>query len=224
MTIANTPVPVITVDGPSGTGKGTLCQRLATKLNWHFLDSGALYRVLAMAALKHGVELDNEEQLSSMARVLDVSFDDDHVILEMDDVSDAIRTEECGNNASKVAALPMVRSALLSRQHDFRQSPGLVADGRDMGTVVFMDAELKIFLTASAKERAQRRHKQLKDKGIDVSLARLVQDISERDARDRERTVSPLRPADDAIELDTSELGIDDVFAEVMRLASQYSW
>ncbi|MFW5426008.1 MAG: (d)CMP kinase [Methylophagaceae bacterium] len=213
-------IPVLTIDGPSGSGKGTIAQLVAKKLGWHYLDSGAIYRVLAQAAIKHDVDLADEPQLAEIARDLDLVFllkdDDLKVMLEGEDVSTVIRSEKAGNAASKVAALPLVRAALLNRQHDFRQAPGLVTDGRDMGTVVFPDAEHKVYLTASAEVRAQRRYKQLKEKGIESNLSALVADISERDVRDSQREVAPLRPATDALELDSSALGIEDVYKHIM--------
>jgi len=216
--------PVIAIDGPSGTGKGTICSYLATKLRWHLLDSGALYRVVAYAAQRHGVALDDEAALQVIATSLDLRFeirDNDgasEVIFEARDVSQAIRSETCGNAASQVASLPAVREALLHRQRQFRQMPGLVADGRDMGTHVFTDAELKIFLTASAGERALRRYKQLKEKGINVNLRGLSADIAERDRRDKERVVSPLEPAEDAIVIDTTECDVDAVNRQILTL------
>ncbi len=224
----NAPVPVITVDGPSGTGKGTLCLRLATALNWHLLDSGSLYRVLALAARKHGLSLDDEAALAGLAQGLELDFvmddlapDPLRVFLEGRDVTTEIRTEAAGNAASRVAALPAVRAGLLQRQRAFRQAPGLIADGRDMGTVVFPAAPLKLFLTASAAERAQRRYKQLKEKGMGVSLPQLVTEIAERDARDTERSVSPLRPAADAVVMDTSAMDIDTVYQRVARMVEE---
>ena len=217
-------IPVLTIDGPSGSGKGTVAQRMAKELGWHYLDSGAIYRVLAQAALKHQLDLTDESSIATLAQHLDVAFvvEDDTlvVLLEGQDVSTQIRSEQAGNAASKVAALPQVRAALLERQYAFRQAPGLVTDGRDMGTVVFPDAPYKVFLNASAEERAKRRHKQLKEKGIESNLAGLVAEISERDQRDRQRTVVPLRPADDAIELDSTSLGIDDVFHRVRAICT----
>ncbi|MBY6185558.1 (d)CMP kinase [Marinobacter hydrocarbonoclasticus] len=212
--------PVITIDGPSGAGKGTICQLLANKLGWHLLDSGAIYRVLALAAIHHDVELDNEEALSLLAAHLDVQFqpsdDGVKVVLEGEEVSKAIRSQECADAASKVAALPRVREALLRRQRAFRELPGLIADGRDMGTVVFPTAQAKIFLTASAEERAERRYAQLKEKGYDVSIDRLLGEIRERDERDSNRTVAPLKPADDALEIDTTGMSIDQVLDTVL--------
>ncbi len=213
--------PVITVDGASGTGKGTVSQLVAKQLGWKLLDSGALYRVLALAAQKHSVLLDNEKALHVLAEHLDVQFvaqlnDFPLVILEGEGVSATIRTEKMGNAASIVAALPAVRAALLSRQRAFREAPGLVADGRDMGTVVFPDAELKIFLQASPEERALRRYNQLKERGISVTLSDLIKELQERDRRDQERIVAPLKPADDAVIIDTSRLLIDEVVDRIV--------
>jgi len=215
-------IPVLTIDGPSGSGKGTVAQLIAKELGWHYLDSGALYRVLAQAAIKHGVELTDEATLADLAQHLDVVFAVKagalEVLLEGEDVSILIRSEQAGNAASKVAALPLIRSTLLERQREFRQAPGLVTDGRDMGTVVFPDAPYKVFLNASAEVRAKRRHKQLKEKGIGSNLSDLIAEISERDERDSQRTVAPLKPADDAIQLDSTRLGIDAVFNRVRAI------
>jgi CMP/dCMP kinase len=186
------PVPVLAVDGPGGAGKGTLCRRAADRLGWHLLDSGALYRLVALAAADAGTELHDEHGLAALARDLPARFAGERVFLGDRDVTDAIRSENCGNRASRVAALPGVRTALVGLQRSFRRPPGLVADGRDMGTVIFPDAELKVFLTASAEERAMRRYKQLKEKGFDVNLARLSAEVAHRDRRDAERAVAPL--------------------------------
>ncbi len=218
----NSPAPVITIDGPSGSGKGTVAGRLANDLKWRLLDSGALYRLLAFAAANHGVALDNEPLLSKLAAHLDVQFvgatngKAASIILEGDVVTHAIRSEQVAAGASTVAALPAVRAALLERQRAFREFPGLVADGRDMGTVVFPDAPLKIFLTASAEERARRRYLQLKAKGDDVSLPRLLEEIRARDERDTQRAIAPLKPAADAIQLDSTELSIEQVLERIM--------
>jgi len=220
--------PVITVDGPSGTGKGTLCGRIASNLSCHLLDSGSLYRVLGYVVTQKNIPLDDIDSLVEEAKKLDLTFEKKgelvSILLEGEDVSAQIRTEQSGNMASKVAAIPEVRTALFERQKAFQKSPGLVADGRDMGTVVFPQADLKIYLTASQDRRAERRYKQLKDKGNDVNLPQLLneiaQEIAERDDRDSQREVAPLKPADDAIVIDTSDLDIDQVEAEVMALIS----
>lgn len=210
--------PVITVDGPSGSGKGTLSHQIARALGWHFLDSGALYRVLALAAIRHSVALDNEDALVVLAAHLDVVFEQEpaQILLEGQDVTLAIRTEYCGGAASRVAQIPAVRIALLERQRAFLEPPGLVADGRDMGTVIFPKADLKIFLEATPLERAKRRQLQLKEQGIDVSLDGLFAEISERDSRDRQRSVSPLVPARDAIVIDTTTMTRAQVYQYVM--------
>ncbi|PTQ15861.1 cytidylate kinase [Vibrio splendidus] len=213
--------PVITVDGPSGAGKGTLCMLLADKLGFHLLDSGAIYRVLALAAIHHGVDTESQDALVPLATHLDVQFiaegDLVKVILEGEDVSGELRKEETGMAASKVAALPRVREALLRRQRAFSAAPGLVADGRDMGTVVFPEAEAKIFLDASAEERASRRLKQLQQKGLDVKFDDLLSEIQERDDRDRNRPVAPLRPAEDALVLDSTSMNIEQVVEKALH-------
>jgi cytidylate kinase len=210
---------VITIDGPSGAGKGTASSLLAKKLGWHFLDSGAIYRVLAVASLHHQIPAEDELGLLPLASGLDVNFETTEngvrVILEGEDVSDTIRTEEVGATASKIASLPSIREALLRRQRGFKQAPGLVADGRDMGTVVFPEAQVKIFLTASAEERADRRFKQLKDKGHDVNISRLLADIKARDERDANRPIAPLVPAKDALVLDSTKLDIEQVLERI---------
>ena len=214
-------IPVIAIDGPSGSGKGTIARRVANALGYHLLDSGALYRLVALSARKSGVSLQDSEKLAHLAVELDVRFDSDEggeerIWLGEEDVTGEIRTEEAGAGASAVAQNPAVREALFERQRAFQQPPGLVADGRDMGTQVFPDAVLKVFLTASAEERARRRHKQLKDKGLDVSLAALSRDIEDRDKRDSERSVAPLRPAEDARILDSSGQSIEAVTKTVL--------
>ncbi|MBI3899081.1 MAG: (d)CMP kinase [Gammaproteobacteria bacterium] len=215
--------PVITVDGPSGSGKGTVCQILATRLGWHFLDSGALYRLVGLAANRAGVDLADEPVVAQLALSLDVEFlpradGAPEILLQGEEVGDDLRTESSGAAASRVAALPSVRKALLHKQHALRRPPGLVADGRDMGTTVFPDALIKVFLTASAEVRAERRYKQLKEKGFDVNLRRLLDEIRERDARDAAREASPLKPAADAHILDTSDLSISEVVDRIESL------
>jgi len=215
----NPVVPVITIDGPSGSGKGTVSRMLARELGFHFLDSGALYRLLALAANRRGVPLDDEVGLARLCGELDIRFPADGaadvVLLDGEDVTPEIRTEAAGSGASRVAALPAVRAALLKRQRDFRAAPGLVADGRDMGTVVFPDAQAKFFLTASAEERAERRYKQLKEMGIESVFEDILADIRARDERDAGRSVAPLRAAEDADQVDTTEL---DIAATMARL------
>lgn len=216
--------PVITLDGPSGTGKGTISQLIAAHFSYHMLDSGALYRLLALATKNHGVSSSNEESVLILAKHLDVQFvaksnqGISRIILEGDDVTSEIRTEEIGTLASQVATIPAVRIALLDRQRAFRQLPGLVADGRDMGTVVFTDAITKVFLDASAEERANRRYKQLKEAGQDASLAALTESIRLRDERDRSRSISPLKPAQGALVIDTDKMSIQAVFEQVRAL------
>ena len=217
-------IPVIAIDGPSGSGKGTLSRLLAAKLGWHFLDSGALYRLVALAARHHAVSLEDEVSLQTLAAHLDVEFEavdggvESRIVLEGEDVTQTIRAEQVGRDASQVAALPAVRQALLQRQRACRVSPGLVADGRDMGTAVFPDAGLKVFLTASREERARRRYNQLNEKGIDANLQRILSDLETRDTRDSERSVSPLRPAEDAVVIDTTGVTIDDVVTQILAL------
>ncbi len=215
-------VPVITIDGPSGSGKGAVASRLADELGFALLDSGALYRVLGIAALRAGVDVGDEQGVANLAAAMDVKFASDEpgkVILNGEDVSLAIRTDQGSDLASRVAAMAAAREALLARQQRFRQLPGLVADGRDMGTVVFPDAELKIYLTASLEERAQRRYKQLIDKGISAILPDLLRDLKVRDERDSQRAISPLRPAEDAVVLDTTTMSLDAVVQEVLTMA-----
>jgi len=215
-------VPVIAIDGPGGSGKGTVTTRLARHLGWHFLDSGALYRLTALAAMNQQVDLNNETLLGEVAANLDIHFQttagDVITMLDGKDVSGRLRHEDTGAVASRIAAISAVRAALAGRQRLFRQTPGLVADGRDMGTVIFPDAKLKIFLTASAEIRAQRRYKQLKDKGESVNLTRLFREIKARDLRDQSRSIAPLRPAEDAVIIDSTSLSIDEVFDKVLSL------
>jgi cytidylate kinase len=219
----NDSVPVITLDGPGGSGKGTVCLQLASQLGWHILDSGSLYRLTALEALQDNVV--DEGQLIEIAGKLEIDYVPDDgrlkVLLKGRDVTDAIRAEPVGARASEIAAMAGVRQALLQRQRAFARPPGLLADGRDMGTVVFPGAKLKIFLTASPEERAKRRYKQLKEKGIDANLPELVAELQARDKRDSERSVAPLKAADDAILLDTTEMNIDDVVNRVLQLANQ---
>jgi cytidylate kinase len=218
-------VPIITIDGPVSSGKGTVARELARALGWHLLDSGALYRVLGLYAQRRGVAPEDEASLAELARHLPVRFveqDGDTLVeLEGEDVSLRIREQDVSDLASRVAALESVRAALLERQHGFAEAPGLVADGRDMGTVVFPQAPLKVFLTASAEERARRRYKQLNDKGIGANLAALIEDIRDRDERDYNRAVAPLRPASDAVELDSTTRSVDAVVADILDEAGR---
>jgi cytidylate kinase len=212
--------PVITIDGPSGSGKGTIARLIAKSLQWHYLESGALYRVLAFAAIKLDVPADEIERLVTLARELPVKFgthDETRIYWEHHDVTDEIHTEHYGNLASKIAAIPVVREALLSRQRVFATQPGLVTDGRDMGTVVFPEARLKFFLLADREERAKRRYMQLKGKGINVTIEGVLQELSERDFRDEHRETSPLRPAEGAILIDTTSLSIEQSFKQFMQ-------
>jgi len=219
--------PVIAVDGPGGSGKGTVTQMLAKKLGWHLLDSGALYRLTALAATRQNVSLDDEAALIRVAASLDVAFEPTpegepvKVILAGEDVTGDIRTETCGNNASRIAVMQPVRDALLQRQRDFQQKPGLVADGRDMGTVVFPNAPVKIFLTASAQERARRRFGQLNAAGVDVSIDAVLEEIRVRDERDMNRSAAPLKPADDAQVIDSTGLSIKEVLDRCMAVVGQ---
>lgn len=219
-------VPVLAIDGPSGSGKGTVSRAVAKALGWHYLDSGALYRLAALSAAREGVNPNDPLAHARAASRMNVRFSShpdgsEQVLLDGADVTAELRSETTGNAASRVAAIPEVREALVERQKRFVQAPGLVADGRDMGSVIFPDAGLKIFLTASADERARRRHKQLKDKGLDVSLPALSREIAERDARDTGRKVAPLEAATDAIQLDSTGLEIDEVVARILRLAHE---
>ena len=214
-------IPVMTLDGPAGAGKGTVSRGIAKRLGWHYLDSGAIYRSLAIAVQDASVELDDIIGMVEVANKMDLSFGSGVtpvVILDGQIISDRITSEICGNMTSKIAALGPIRQVLLNKQREFRKRPGLVADGRDMGTVVFPDAEFKVFLTASAEERAQRRYKQLKEKGIDVSLTGLAKEIEERDRRDMERSEAPLKMADDAVLVDTSDMSIDEVINHCLAL------
>ncbi len=218
-------IPVITIDGPGGSGKGTIALRLAEELGWHLLDSGALYRLVAVAAIDRGVDAEDEAALAQLAQDLDVSFSgsDEGMVILLDGqrIDDRLRSERTSVFASRIAAVPGVRAALVQRQRAFRKPPGLVADGRDMGTVIFPDAGLKIFLTASADARAERRYKQLKEKGESVNLTRLFQDIKERDERDSTRAISPLRPAQDAHVIDSTELSIKEVVQKIHKLLDE---
>lgn len=210
------PVPVIAVDGPSASGKGTVAQQVAQRLGFHYLDSGSLYRLVALAALRRGVALDDEGRVARLAETLDVRFEADGAWLDGEPAAEAIRDEACSNAASKVAALPKVREALLARQRSFRRAPGLVADGRDMGSVVFPDSRVKVFLSASVEARAERRYKQLKQKGITANMAVLLKDLRERDARDTARSVAPLKHCPDARLLDTTAMSAEDAAERIL--------
>jgi len=219
-------IPVITLDGPGGSGKGTIARLLAERLGWHLLDSGALYRLTALAARRAGIDPEDEARVTELARTLPVAFEvgedgTPRILLDGREVGSELRTEQCGADATRVEAMPAVREALLERQRAFRQPPGLVADGRDMGTVVFPDAPLKIFLTASLEERARRRYNQLKEQGVSANIHSLLQELADRDERDANRKVAPLRPAADAIVLDSTELGIDEVLQRILDLARE---
>lgn len=217
-------IPVLTIDGPSGSGKGTISRSVADNLGWHLLDSGALYRAVGFAAGMEGLDLSDAEAMTRCAETTRITFraakdgGETHVFVNGMDATDEIRTETCGAAASAIAAIPSVRAALFDKQRHFRKSPGLVADGRDMGTVIFPDARVKVFLTASADERARRRYKQLKEKGLGVTLAALLREIQARDVRDAERPVAPLKPAPDAVIIDSTGIPIDAVVAKVLSL------
>lgn len=217
-------VPVLTIDGPSGSGKGTIARAVADRLGWHLLDSGAFYRAVGHAAMQAGLDLNDLEAVARCAQTVEIGFRDPkdggetRVLVDGRDATDELRTETAGTAASAIAAIPAVRKALVARQLAFRRPPGLVADGRDMGTVIFPDAAHKVFLTASAGERAQRRYKQLKEKGLDVTLSSLLHEIEARDARDAARAVSPLKPAADAVQVDTTGMPIHEVVAKVLSL------
>ena len=223
-----TSVPTVTIDGPGGSGKGSAASRLARALGWHYLDSGLLYRLTALAAADHGIDCDDQARLATLASDLDVQFLADcstekgeSILLEGAPVGQSVRSEEVGNRASVIAALPAVRTALLGRQRAFAQLPGLIADGRDMGTVVFPDAALKIFLTATAEERARRRFVQLRRQGLSARLTDLLEQVTIRDRRDAERPVAPLKPAADAVVLDSTHLSLDEVVGKLLALVSE---
>jgi cytidylate kinase len=211
-----TAAPVVAIDGPTASGKGTVAAEVARALHFHYLDSGALYRLVAYAALKSAIPLDDAERIAAVARKLAADFGDGEITMDGERVTDAIRSEDCGNAASRIAALPALREALIERQRAFRRVPGLVADGRDMGSVVFPDAALKVFLTGSVEARADRRYKQLIEKGLDANISAILQDIGERDARDCARNVSPLQVARDALIIDSTGLSIAQVVAQVL--------
>lgn len=217
----DTPAPVITIDGPTASGKGTIASLVADRLGWAVLDSGALYRLTALSVLRSGVNANDVDAVAQLARTLNVTFDGERILLDGEDVAQAIRKEDVGNLASRIAAYQPVREALLQRQRDFRQAPGLVADGRDMGTVVFPDAPLKIFLVANVRARAERRYKQLMEKGFSVKLTDLLEDMQARDARDAGRANAPLVAAADAVTIDSSGLSIDQTVSRVLALWSE---
>jgi cytidylate kinase len=225
MTENENPVPVITIDGPGGSGKGTIAMRLAMEMGWHFLDSGILYRLVAVAAMDRDISPDDAESLGFVARQLDVTFGlDSHgiiILLDGNRITGRLRSEKVSGFASKAAAVPAVRASLVERQRAFRTAPGLVADGRDMGTVIFPDANLKIFLTASVEERANRRYKQLKEKGESVNLSRLFREIEKRDERDRSRDIAPLQPAADAQVIDSTGMDIESVLEIIYQLLKE---
>jgi CMP/dCMP kinase len=217
-------IPVLTIDGPSGAGKGTVSRIVAKKLGWNYLDSGSIYRSLAIALLQRNVDLTNETGILDTAQTLDLAFEcNDGLIVKLNgaDITAQLGTEATGNVASIVAAIPEVRQVLLQKQKDFKRPPGLVADGRDMGTVVFPDADIKVYLTASVEERADRRYKQLIEKGIDVNILRITREIEERDCRDKGRKTAPLAQAEDALFIDSSAMTIDAVIAQVLSLVPQ---
>lgn len=209
-------IPVIAIDGPTASGKGTVAQLVATQLDFHYLDSGALYRLTALAALRSNTDLNDAQALAMLAQNLDCRFEGDRIFLAREEVSLAIRDEKIGNTASRIATFPALRQALVALQLRFRTAPGLVADGRDMGTVIFPQADLKVFLTASTEARAKRRHKQLIDKGISANMQDLLKDLQERDARDTQRSIAPLKPAEGAYLLDTSDLTVQQAIEQVL--------
>lgn len=224
LTVLDDSIPVITVDGPTASGKGTVAHRVADALGFHYLDSGALYRLTALASARHGIDTDDVGALTVLAETLDVRFKDERIWLAGEDVTDAIRAEAIGNRASGIAVHKAVRQALTALQRGFKTAPGLVADGRDMGTVIFPEAELKVFLTATPQARAERRYKQLIEKGFSANIDSLMLDLEARDARDRTRAEAPLRPAEGARVLDTSELNVDQAVAQVLEWFAQVQY
>jgi CMP/dCMP kinase len=218
-------IPILTIDGPSGAGKGTVSRIVAKTLGWHYLDSGSIYRSLAIAVLQKDVDLSNVDEILSIAQAMDLAYEcGDELIVKLngEDITTQLSTEATGNVASIVAAIPEVRQVLLQKQKDFKKLPGLVADGRDMGTVVFPDADIKIFLTASVAKRAERRYKQLMEKGIDVNILQITREIEARDCRDKERLTAPLAQAEVALFIDSSAMTIDEVIAQVLSLVPQH--